>query len=219
MNNYYTKYLKYKNKYLIFKKQIGGMTYEVANIWISRDSRTITNIDNYIKEGVIIPEGLPSTLLNYAESKAFQKILRFLHGAYKSLDDTMILLLTIESPDKDQQTTCSIRIEEEKAKAQILMDLVKARIAKLPYNAEEVAIALSEHQKRLGSPPKWTALQPLKESLRSVIGNYEKSQAIYKSARALCVELEKNLVTWNAEGYFKSQLENDADVEYRYFKN
>lgn len=219
MNNFHKKYKKYKNKYLVYKKQIGGKTIEIIDIYVSEASRTIANVTTYLSDGVVIPEGIPPTLINYAKSKAFQKILGFSRSSLESLDSSKKELLELKSPEvvaeEEKKKGLLAQIEEEKAKAHTLVGLIEARIAELPYNKDDTILALREHQLKLGSPPNWNVFKPYKDSYLSA-KNFEEAEPIRLSMREKCVELEKQEATWKAEGYFQKVLENEAFIEFNY---
>ena len=218
MNNFYKKYIKYKNKYLVYKKQIGGMTIEDINRYVSRNSITIANVNIYLSDGVIIPERIPPTLINYAKSKAFKKILGFLRFSLIELESSEKDMQKLESSeagtDEEKKKRLLTQIEEEKAKANTLMDFIQTRIAELPYNEEDAVCALREHQTHLGSPPNFGEISSIKETRLKINSTYKEVQAIKESMMEKSVEVEKQQAIWNAEGYFQKILEHEALVEF-----
>jgi hypothetical protein len=224
--DYHKKYLKYKQKYLL-KKQIGGRSIEIIKKDVSKASSLIASVHNYLRDGVVIPQGIPPTLRNYAESKAFQKILGFARVSLKYLDSSKKELLELKSPevvaDKDKEKVVAdeelkkvllTQIDEEETKARTLTEIINCRIAELPYNIEEAKYALNEHQKHLKSP-NFDGYQSLKNSCYSA-KTFDEAEPIRKRMMAKCVEVEIQLAIWEAVGYFQKNLEHEASIEYSY---
>jgi hypothetical protein len=190
----------------------------------------IAKIHNYLEEGVVIPQEIPPNLRNYAESKAFQKILGFLRVSLEKLDSSKKELLELKSPevepdidkekvvaDEELKKIRLTQIDEEETKARLLADIINSRIAKLPYNIDEVDYALREHQKHLKSPPNFDfeGFKSLKYLYCSA-KNFEEAEPIRKRMLAKCVEVQIKQAIWEAVGYFQKNLDHEAFIEYCY---
>ncbi len=191
-------------------------------------SSLIDKIQNYLEDGVVIPQEIPPNLRNYAESKAFQKILGFLRVSLEKLDSSKKELLELKSPevvadidkekvvaDEELKKIRLTQIDEEETKARLLADIINSRIAELPYNIDEVDYALSEHQKHIKSPPNFEGFKSLKDSYYSA-KNFEEAEPIRKKMIAKCIEVEIQQAIWKAVGYFQKNLEHEAFIEYCY---
>ena len=193
-------------------------------------SSLIDKIDNYLKDGVVIPQEIPPNLRSYAESKAFQKMLGFLRVSLEKLDSSKKELLELKSPevepdidkekvvaDEELKKIRLTQIEEEETKARLLVDIINSRIAELPYNIDEVVYGLHEHQKHLKSPPNFDfeRFKSLKDLYYSA-KNFEEAEPIRKRMLAKCVEVEIQQAIWKAVGYFQKNLEHEAFIEYCY---
>jgi hypothetical protein len=221
--DYYQKYLKYKNKYIEFKNQYGGNTLENVELHIDNEEITISNIKKYIDEGVIVPTGLPDVLKPYAESYPYKIVLGNLKWSMEALLRERARLLQLQlslSDEITKLTELNSKIDALIGEANRYILYLEVLIASKPYNQKEVEDALNIHQQRLGPPPNWKEILPLKkayiyeifspENVDKKETTFERAEPFRLQAIELCNKIEKNLAFYNAQGYFQRRLESDA---------
>ena len=109
---------------------------------------------------------------------------------------------------------------------------IKGIIESKNYNQKDVDKALMIHQEKFGHPPNWEEIIPLKKAYSNALYprnkngvviqqnkplNNAEQNKLYKLTKSLesqalnlCIDIEKKLAFYNAVGYFKRELENDA---------
>jgi hypothetical protein len=219
-----------------FKNQYGGnRQLEIIEININDEEKNILNVERLLDDDIIVPTGLPDVLKPYAESYPYKKLLNYLNWSVKNLPRIKDRLLRLNLSLKNER----IKFNELSSKIDALIGIaeryildIKGIIESKNYNQEDIDKALIIHQKELGPPPNWEEIIPLKKAYSNALfprnkngvviqqnkplNNSERNKlyiltkSLKSQALNLCIDIEKKRAFYNAVGYFKRELENDA---------
>jgi hypothetical protein len=220
-----------------FKKSIwGNQKLKIIEIDIDDEEKNILNVKRFLDEDIIVPTGLPDVLIPYAESYPYKKLLGYLNSSVENLPWIRDRLFKLNLSSNDETTK---RRNELSSKIDALIDSAKRYIIYINgiiesknYNQKDVDKALMIHQKKFGPPPNWVEIIPLKKAYSNALfprnkngvviqqnkplNNaeqnklYKLTQSLKSQALSICIDIEKKQAFYNAVGYFKRDLENNA---------
>jgi hypothetical protein len=219
-----------------FKNQYGGnRQLEIIEININDEEKNILNVQMFLKDDIIVPQGLPDVLKPYAESYPYKKLLDYLIWSVENLPrirDRLFKLNLSSNDERIKGNELSSKIDALIASAKRDILYIKGIIESKNYNQEDIDKALMIHQEEFGPPPNWKEIIPLKNAYSNALfprnkngvviqqnkplNNSERNK-LYKLTKSLksqalnlCIDIEKKRAFYNAVGYFKRELENDA---------
>lgn len=219
-----------------FKNQYGGNNQlEIIEGDINNEEKNILNVQRLLDDDIIVPIGLPDVLKTYAESYPYKKLLNYLHWSVVGFPQIRNRLLKLNLSSNDEimkRNELSSKIDALIGSAKRYILYIKGIIESKNYNQKDVDKALKIHQEELGPPPNLKEIIPLKKAYSNALfprnkngvviqhkkplNNaernklYELTKSLKSQALNLCIDIEKKRAFYNAEGYFKRELENDA---------